>query len=198
MSAEVAPVLHTKWGTARSYGDYYRITSYSEGNRDKRLHRLIWEAYHGEIPDGYVVHHKDGNKLNNDISNLELLTDSAHKKLFKHDEKTKQFLLDNLRKYPHGMLGKKCSETTKQKISQANKGNFHSFETKRNESISKNTSGYLFVYKNKRKDCKQGFMWVYRFTHKGIKHEFSSVDIKKLEQKVKSHGLPWEKLNGGN
>ena len=34
-----------------------------------------------EIPKGFVVHHIDGNKKNNDISNLALLSTSAHSKL---------------------------------------------------------------------------------------------------------------------
>ena len=34
-----------------------------------------------EIPNGYVVHHIDGNKRNNDISNLALMTVSGHGKL---------------------------------------------------------------------------------------------------------------------
>ena len=34
-----------------------------------------------EIPKGFVVHHVDGDKCNNDISNLALMTMSAHSKL---------------------------------------------------------------------------------------------------------------------
>jgi hypothetical protein len=40
-------------------------------NGVKRLHQEIWEDHHGPIPQGYHVHHKDGNPLNNDIENLE-------------------------------------------------------------------------------------------------------------------------------
>ena len=43
------------------------------------LHRDVWEYHNGPIPDGYVVHHKDENKLNNDISNLEAIPDRNHR-----------------------------------------------------------------------------------------------------------------------
>lgn len=46
-----------------------------------RLHRYIWEKHNGPIPEGYDVHHIDGNKLNNDISNLIMLTPSEHHKI---------------------------------------------------------------------------------------------------------------------
>lgn len=42
--------------------------------------RVIWEAVHGLIPDGYEINHKDGNKLNNSISNFELATPSENKR----------------------------------------------------------------------------------------------------------------------
>ncbi|SRR5258708_594994 len=34
-----------------------------------------------EIPSGFVIHHLDGNKKNNKIDNLEILTNAAHTKL---------------------------------------------------------------------------------------------------------------------
>ena len=43
-----------------------------------RLHVYIWQKYNGEVPKGYHVHHKDENKGNNDISNLELLKAFDH------------------------------------------------------------------------------------------------------------------------
>ena len=44
-------------------------------------HRLVWEKAHGPIPDGYEIHHIDGNGHNNSIENLQLLTRSEHTSL---------------------------------------------------------------------------------------------------------------------
>lgn len=38
------------------------------------LHRVVWEAAHGTIPDGMQVNHIDGAKTRNGLNNLELLT----------------------------------------------------------------------------------------------------------------------------
>lgn len=46
-----------------------------------RLHRDIWEHYNGAIPDGYSIHHKDHDKSNNEIDNLQIMENSAHSKL---------------------------------------------------------------------------------------------------------------------
>ena len=37
----------------------------------KRLHRAVWEYHNGPIPKGYHVHHKDNDRANNQIENLE-------------------------------------------------------------------------------------------------------------------------------
>lgn len=47
----------------------------------KYCHRIIWEQEKGPIPDGFDIHHKDGNKLNNLIENLECLSKSDHMSL---------------------------------------------------------------------------------------------------------------------
>lgn len=46
--------------------------------KNQHIHRLEWQKYYGEIPEGYVVHHKDGDKCNWNIDNLELLSRGSH------------------------------------------------------------------------------------------------------------------------
>lgn len=46
-------------------------------------HRLVWESVYGPIPEGMQIHHIDGNKTNNDISNLQLVTPLEHSRI--HD-----------------------------------------------------------------------------------------------------------------
>lgn len=45
------------------------------------LHKYVWEKQNGPIPNGSEIHHVDFNKLNNDISNLRMLTTADHSKL---------------------------------------------------------------------------------------------------------------------
>lgn len=42
--------------------------------KDYRLHRLVYRAFIGEIPDGMVIDHIDGNRNNNNIHNLRCVT----------------------------------------------------------------------------------------------------------------------------
>ena len=45
------------------------------------MHRYVWEYYNGKIPEGYEIHHKDLNRNNNNIDNLECISVSNHRKL---------------------------------------------------------------------------------------------------------------------
>ena len=42
------------------------------------LHRYVWGKAHGPIPAGHVIHHVDGDPLNNGPENLECLTRKQH------------------------------------------------------------------------------------------------------------------------
>lgn len=48
----------------------------------KREHHYVWESHgNAPVPRGYVLHHRDGDKTNNDYQNLQLLTRAEHAKL---------------------------------------------------------------------------------------------------------------------
>lgn len=54
--------------------------SYSDGYLLRNI--VHWEYYNGQrIPDGYDVHHKDHDKLNDSQENLELISHADHAKL---------------------------------------------------------------------------------------------------------------------
>ena len=58
------------------------------------IHRLVYEAFIGEIPKGYEVHHRDENKSNNNLSNLYLLSSEEHRKEHKHTFKYKEVVVE--------------------------------------------------------------------------------------------------------
>lgn len=98
----------------------------------------------------------------------------------------------NLNEGGGGTSGFTHSDETKQKIGNVHKDKIISDETKRKMSIAKNTTGILYVSKHKTKKCNQGFEWRYLYTVNGKQKSITSVDIGKLESKVKAKGLPWE------
>ena len=57
-----------------------RNTGYYGRTNGKRalLHRDMWEAAYGPIPNGYDVHHKDRDRLHNQLDNFELMDKSEH------------------------------------------------------------------------------------------------------------------------
>lgn len=58
---------------------YYFPSSWAISRHGRQsLHRDIYRDHHGPIPDGWHVHHIDGNTENNDPANLEVVDKRAH------------------------------------------------------------------------------------------------------------------------
>ena len=49
-------------------------------NKAWKVHRRVYFLVKGEIPDGLTINHIDGNKLNNNIENLEAISQSENAK----------------------------------------------------------------------------------------------------------------------
>lgn len=56
---------------------YYLCDRYFQKD-GRRLHVEVWEFYNGPTPAGYHVHHKDEDRTNNQLSNLEALPGEEH------------------------------------------------------------------------------------------------------------------------
>lgn len=67
-----------------------------------RLHRAVWEAENGPIPEGYHVHHIDGDTGNNDIGNLECLSAGEHMRLhFEENPERREQARTHMREIQH-------------------------------------------------------------------------------------------------
>ena len=61
-------------------GSYLVVTIYNDKGQKKYMlvHRLVFMAHKGMIPKGLQINHKDENKENNCIENLELMTNKEN------------------------------------------------------------------------------------------------------------------------
>lgn len=50
-------------------------------NHSVRIHVMVWERENGPKPKGFAIHHKDRDKANFALGNLELVSESDHRKI---------------------------------------------------------------------------------------------------------------------
>lgn len=208
--------IQTKWGDALIDNGYYRISTSKEGNNGKRLHRLIYEDYYKVTLLSWThIHHIDGNKLNNNISNLKAMFGSIHNSEHQQGKNNsmygrkgelapnfnKTFTKQHRERISNSHKGKKLSDEHKQKLSESLKsennamfGKTHSNDVRRTISEKTNTIGIMHVSKKDCKTCKQGFTYLYSKMEYGKVIKFTAISLDKLKEKVLSKGLEWIEL----
>lgn len=92
---EAAPIGTVRIRTRHRDGGVQRAyIKIDEPNKWVLRARYVWEQANGPIPRSMGVHHKDRDKLNDDIDNLELVSKSEHIDL--HRDEYKQRIVEGL------------------------------------------------------------------------------------------------------
>lgn len=158
-------VKGNKWNEKSFNENMIKINSKGRrclGTYQNSIYLLVWEVFNGPVPEGYCIHHKDHNKLNDRLDNLELMTKAEHAK---HHSTGKKCSAETKEKIRNSNLNKPVSEETKQKLSESLKGHknclgYHqSEEHKRKQSESKKgrqfwNNGSINVFT---RECPDGF-----------------------------------------
>jgi hypothetical protein len=65
----------------RTGGSTLRYLTCRVGVVEKHVHRLVWEEWNGPVPKGYCIHHINGDRYDNTLENLAIMTVSEHGRL---------------------------------------------------------------------------------------------------------------------
>lgn len=117
--------------TYQTRDGYESVLQPSKETKTKPTHIIVAEQMFGEIPKGYVVHHKNENQFDNTPENLELLTITEHSKL--HGKKP--MVVERL----------KSEEFKSNRIEKLNNNGFYDikFTEKKKEIAIKNIKNYM-------------------------------------------------------
>lgn len=123
----------------------------------KIISRLVYENYFGEIPYKMEINHIDGNKINNHISNLELVT--HHENVMKavktgliksgmHSKFSKSLLAINFKTNDYKIFGSIAEASKYLKCSTGFVSNTCSFNEKNEKNLKygRTVKGYLVRY----------------------------------------------------
>lgn len=94
---------------------YIRVNMLCKDNQQRfyQWHRVIWFYFNGEIPQNYEINHKDEDKTNNSLDNLELLTHTENINYGTRSQRAATSI-------SFALKGKHLTDETKKKLSLAN------------------------------------------------------------------------------
>ena len=158
LNIEPSSSFNSPFGTIRINNEgYFSISSGKEGNNKKLFHRMLFEKFYGQIPDGYVIHHKDKNRLNCCIFNLQLMKQEEHCRFHNTGENNPKYWKGKIRK------------DTAIKLSKLKSG-----------------TGFYRVHKYYNKKYAQGFIWVYQYSDNNKKRKkLKALILTLLKKKLK-------------
>lgn len=78
----------------------YRTVQYA--GKSLKAHRVIWEMFNGEIPNGYVIDHVNNDRSDNRIENLRLATNAENCRNRKGANCTSKTKARGVQKLPSG------------------------------------------------------------------------------------------------
>ena len=80
-------------GSERITKDGYIEVKVADPNKWETKNKIIYKRYFGDIPEGHKIIYADGNKLNNDINNLILVSDNEELIMNKYKLRTEDIEL---------------------------------------------------------------------------------------------------------
>lgn len=102
---------------------YFNVTLSKNGkSKQYNIHRLVFSSFNGPIPPDMVVDHVNGDKRDNRLSNLQLLTSGDNTRKSIKGKKLSPEHRAKLKGKTPWNLGKPFSKEVRAKISSANKG----------------------------------------------------------------------------
>ncbi len=84
-----AAALRRRKGTGTITASGY-VSHNTSRNQHKFEHHRVWERANGPIPEGHVLHHVNGDRRDNRLENLQLVTRAEHVRLHRQARKAKQ------------------------------------------------------------------------------------------------------------
>lgn len=124
-------------------GNVYPKISWKDYKKDKirsiLLHRLIWIFYKGEIPRGKEINHKNGNKSDFKLTNLEIVTSSENQE---HAYKTNLKISLKGKQQPNTKINE---DDVKKLRKEYEKGNISINDVRNKYKVSKNTAWQMLT-----------------------------------------------------